>query len=116
MSRSREAFWWSLFAAGGVLASLLVPALVITTGFVLPTIDAGEAAERHEQLSNLLSSGFVKLVLVVVIGLAFFHCAHRIRHMLMDLGLRSYEKAVSALCYGGATLGLLISILIVTRI
>ncbi len=37
MKRSNEAFWWSLFAAGGVLAALFVPVLVVMTGFVLPS-------------------------------------------------------------------------------
>ena len=36
MKRSNEAFLWSLFSAGGVMAALFVPALVLVTGLVLP--------------------------------------------------------------------------------
>ncbi len=116
MSRSKEAFWWSLFVTGGVLASLFIPAFVIITGFLLPTGETELAGERYEYLSGLLSSGLTKVLLVVVVGFGFFHCAHRIRHMAIDLGLQAYAAAVAAICYGGATVGLAASIMVVLRL
>ena len=116
MSRSNEAFWWSLFAAGGVLAALFIPVFVLLTGFWLPTADPVEAAERYTHLVELLNPWPVKIILMAVLALSCFLCAHRIRHTLMDLGLRSHVRAISLACYGAAILGVLATILLVGRI
>lgn len=116
MSRSNEAFWWSLFAAGGVLGALFIPVLVLLTGFWLPTADPVEAAEHYTHLVELLGRWPVKILLIAVIGLSCFLCAHRIRHTLMDLGLRGHARAISLACYGAAILGALASVLLVARI
>ena len=36
MTYSREAFWWSLFSAGGVLAALFLPAIILVEGVLDP--------------------------------------------------------------------------------
>ena len=105
MSRSNEAFWWSLFSAGGVLAALFLPAIVVATGFLLPTEDAVAATDRYRQLRSLVGWWPVRIVFFVVLFLSFFHCAHRIRHTLMDLGLRRFEHVLKAVCYLSAAAG-----------
>ena len=56
MAKSNEPIWWSLFAAGGMVAALLVPITVILTGIAVP---AGWISERglydliHHPLSDL---------------------------------------------------------------
>ncbi len=102
---SGEAFWWAIFSAGGVMAALFVPAFVLATGFLLPSGDAGTAAESAGRLEVLAGWWPVKLVLLGVIVLSFFHCAHRIRHTLMDLGLRRFAGFLKLPCYGGALAG-----------
>ncbi len=116
MSRSNEAFWWSLFTAGGVLGALFLPALILTAGFLLPTADPTLAAERSEHLSGLLGDWLAKIVLIVVLGLSCFMCAHRIRHMLMDVGLRGKAHALAIVCYGAAGAGALAFAFLVGRI
>ena len=99
---SGEAFWWALFSAGGVLAALFVPAFVIVTGFLLPTGDEAVAAERASAFAQAVGWWPVKVALLGVITLSLFHCAHRIRHTLMDVGLRRHSGVLKLPCYGGA--------------
>ncbi len=105
MSKSHEAFWWSLFSAGGVFAALCIPALIVATGFLLPNSDPDAAAERAAQLHGVVSIWPVRLGLLLVIFLSFFHCAHRVRHTLMDVGLRGLARPLMIVCYGGALAG-----------
>ncbi|MHC4106768.1 MAG: fumarate reductase subunit FrdD [Planctomycetota bacterium] len=105
MTRTNEAFWWSLFSAGGALSAMVLPALVVVTGFALPywIVDSPEAAYGH--LEGMLSSWLVRLPLMAVIGLSFFHCGHRIRHTLTDMGVRVAPALQWLICYGGAIAG-----------
>ena len=94
---SSEAFWWALFSAGGVMAALFVPAFVLVTGFIAP--GDGDVAAR---VAAAVGWWPVRIVLFGVIGLSLFHCAHRIRHTLMDLGMRRASGLLRLPCYGGA--------------
>ena len=106
MKRSSEAFWWALFSAGGVMAALFVPVFVVVTGFLLPGGgDAAVMAERSAALAQAAGWWPVKLVLLGVLALSLFHCGHRIRHTLMDLGLRRFSGLLKLPCYGGALAG-----------
>ena len=100
--RSGEAFWWALFSAGGVMAALFVPAFVVVTGFLLPAGDPAVAAARAEAFGQAVGWWPAKIALFGVIALSLFHCAHRIRHTLMDFGLRRYSGLLKVPCYGGA--------------
>lgn len=102
MSKSNEAFFWSLFSAGGVVSALFIPVLIVLTGLILP---AGDAAARYERLHALVAHPLTKIVLLVVFFLTFFHCAHRIQHTSKDLGLRPIGGLIAALCYLGAVAG-----------
>lgn len=113
---SDEAFWWTIFSAGGVMAALFVPAFVLVTGFLLPSGDAGAAAAGAGQLAEAAAWWPVKLVLAGVITLSLFHCAHRIRHTLMDLGLRRFTGFLKLPCYGGALAGSVWAAMVLWRI
>ncbi len=102
---SGEAFWWALFSAGGVMAAIFVPAFILATGFLLPSGDPAAAVEGAQRLAALAGWWPVKLVLLGVITLSLFHCAHRIRHTLMDLGMRRLAGFLKLPCYGGALAG-----------
>ena len=100
MKRSSEPFWWSLFSAGGVMAALFVPGLMIVSSLVLPS-----RRVSYEEIYGLVSWWPVQIAIFIVVSLSFFHCAHRIRHILMDLGLRAVPIVLAASCYGAALAG-----------
>lgn len=103
MARSKnEAFWWSLFAAGGGLAAMLVPVHIIVNGIGEPHGWVSPAGIRA-----LVAYPLVKLYLLALFSLPFFHCAHRIRHILYDFGLRGMPAPVAIVCYGAALLSTL---------
>ena len=98
MARSKnEAFWWSLFAAGGGLAAMLVPVHIIVNGIGEPLRWVSPAWIR-----TLVAHPLAKLYLLALFSLPFFHCAHRIRHILYDFGLRGLQAPVAIVCYGAA--------------
>ena len=72
---------------------------------MLPTDDAVIALERYEQVHRAVGWWPVQIVLFGVICLSLFHCAHRIRHILMDFGLRHHAGLLMLPCYGGAAAG-----------
>jgi fumarate reductase subunit D len=116
MAKSNEALFWSLFSAGGVMAALFLPAIILATGFLLPTGDAIAAAERYEQLHDLVANPITKVILLVVIFLSFFHCAHRIQHTAKDIGLRPIAGLLAWACYLGATAGSVIAAVLLWRV
>jgi fumarate reductase subunit D len=104
-----ETWWWSLFAAGGVVAALFVPALIFITGLLIPFLATGGHGVRSDRLARLVTSIPGRLLLFAVISLSLFHCVHRIRHTLKDLGLHGGQTIVATVCYGSAILGTLLA-------
>ena len=105
MTHSKEAFWWSLFSAGGVVAALFLPAIILVTGLILPFFSGQEGDVVYGRLHAFLSMWWVRGLIFVVVFLSLFHCFHRIRHILMDLGLRHASTTLSFCCYGSAAIG-----------
>jgi len=93
------------------MAALFVPAFILLTGFLIPTADPDTAEAHYKGMRAVLGFPLVDLILLVIISLSFFHCFHRIRHTLMDLGWKS--NAVVPLlymtCYGGAVVGTIVA-------
>ncbi len=105
MTYSREPFWWSLFSAGGVIAALFLPAIILVTGLFLPFFSGQDVDAVYGRLHATLSMWWVRGLIFVVVFLSLFHCFHRIRHILMDLGLRHASTTLSLCCYGSAGVG-----------
>src|SRR5262245_38260138 len=97
-----DPFWWSLFAAGGTVAALLVPIHILIHGIAVPAGLVPEEAVSYERMRALLHSPWVRLYLFVLISLPMFHWAHRFHYLLEDLGVRRGQGLVAALCYGAA--------------
>lgn len=102
--KTNEPFWWGLFSAGGMIAAFVVPVMILITGFLGP-LGVAPTALGYEHLSGLLSHVLVKVALSAAVTLSLFHCAHRIRHTLVDVGLAGPEGVAAALCYLGAVVG-----------
>ena len=103
--------WWFLFAQGGVLAAILVPVHVLVQGILGP-LGIVHVVDRHyDTWIQILGNPIVKLYLLVLIALPFFHFAHRLRYLLVDLGVPA-AKSVPAqvVFYGFAVVVTLVTI------
>ena len=100
MAKSNEPAVWLLFSAGGMLSALLVPILIVVTGFVAP---AGGVTSG--QLATVFSGLLVRIALFLLAFLTFFHAAHRLRFTLVDVGLKSLKTPITWICYLAAVVG-----------
>jgi fumarate reductase subunit D len=96
-------FWWFMFAQGGVIAAVLIPAHVLVQGILGPLKVVPVVDQHYDTWINILGNPIVKLYLLVLIAFPFFHFAHRLRYLLVDLGVPA-AKSVPAqvIFYGGA--------------
>ncbi len=108
MARSNEPLVWAPFFAGAGLSALLMPVLILIT------LIAGYGGLSSDDLRGLLDNWLVRLILFFVISLSLFHAVHRIRFILVDLGLKAAHGLIAALCYGLAIMGTLVALLVAT--
>lgn len=117
MMRGRpiEPVLWTLFSAGGVLAALLMPILVLLFGLAFPL--GWLPPPGHARLLALVGHPLARAVLFLLCTLSLFHWAHRFRYTLYDgLQIKHLNEVVNALCYGGAIGGSLAAAYIVWTI
>jgi fumarate reductase subunit D len=96
-------FWWFMFSQGGVLAALLIPVHILVQGILGPLGIVPVVDRHYDTWIRILGNPIVKLYLLVLIAVPFFLFAHRLRYLLVDLGV-SGAKSVPAqvIFYGGA--------------
>lgn len=109
-----EPLWWMLFGAGGFAAALVLPGLFFAVGIAFPLGWFGAPAETFHRMQLLFANPVGQLLLVAVLSLTFWHSAHHLRHLALDLGLSRLEGPISLAVYGLAALGTLASIAIVS--
>lgn len=80
--RALEPCLWLLFSAGGVLAALLIPVLLVLFGLVFPL--GWIPPPPYEHLASLLGHPVSRLLLFLLCWLSLFHWAHRFRYTLYD--------------------------------
>ena len=104
-------FWWFMFAQGGVLAAILIPVHILVQGILGP-LGIVKVVDRHyDTWISILGNPIVKLYLLVLISLPFFHFAHRLRYLLVDLGVPAAKNRVAqVIFYGGAVVVTLLTI------
>ena len=102
--KSMEPFLWTLFSAGGVLAALLLPALLFLFGLAFPL--GWLSPPGHGHLLAVLHHPLTRAALFLLCMLALFHWAHRFRYTLYDgLQIKHLNELINLLCYGGAVVG-----------
>ena len=116
MSKSNEPIWWSLFSAGGMIAAMVFPILIIITGILVPFGLAGDDPLNFEKIYSAASHPFIKLILFVIISLPLFHWAHRFKYTLVDVGMKSISTLISIVCYGGAIIGTIVTAIALFKI
>ena len=104
MTRRRvEPLVWLMFSAGGVLAAVFLPILVLLWGLAFPLgwLDRPD----REHLLAVISHPVALVVLLGLFVLMLVHSAHRFRYTLYD-GLQiKAKRTVPVLCYGTAIVG-----------
>ena len=106
--RSHAPVFWVLFGAGGMLAALIGPMLVLITGVAVPLgLGLPADAMRYSNMLALAHDWLGKGLLFAIVSLFLWHAAHRILHSLHDLGVGSGPLARAA-CYGSALAGTLV--------
>jgi len=95
--------WWFLFGGGGVVSAILLPVHVLVQGILGP-LGVVPVVDRHyDTWVRVLSNPLVKLYLLVLIALPFFHFAHRLRYFLVDVGVPAARTLpAQVIFYGGA--------------
>ena len=104
MTRRRvEPLVWLMFSAGGVLAAVFLPILVLLFGLAFPLGWLDPPDHRH--LLAVIGHPLTFVVLLGMVVLMLVHSAHRFRYTLYD-GLQIKKKrTVAVLCYGTAVVG-----------
>jgi fumarate reductase subunit D len=106
-------FWWFMFSQGGLFAAVLLPVHIVVQGILGPLGIVPVVDRHYDTWISILGNPIVKLYLLVLISLPFFHFAHRLRYLLVDLGVRAAKSAVAqVIFYGGAILVTLLTIYI----
>jgi fumarate reductase subunit D len=111
MARSNEPFWWVPFMAGAGVAAYLMPITILIT-----SVGVARGWLDETGLRNLLANPFVRVFLFVLIFLPLFHAAHRLRFILIDLGLKAARDFIAVLCYGSAIVSTLVAAVVALRI
>ena len=84
--RSISPIFWLLFGAGGMLAAVFGPALILITDLLAPTgIGLPENFEDYSHALAFAKNPIGKLVVLAVISLFFWHGAERLFLTLKDM-------------------------------
>ena len=105
-TRSIEPLLWTLFSAGGVMAALFIPVLVLLFGVAFPL--GWLPPPSRDWLLMLVGHPLTRAGVFVVCLLSLVHGAHRFRYTLYDgLQIKHLNEVINLLCYGGAMAGAL---------
>ena len=105
MARSNKPMLWFPFAAGGLVAALITPA-VILVGLLA---SCGVLNLSHEKIAVFAHNPLGKLVLLGIVAAPAWHAAHRLRMTAHDLGLGG-GIVVKAICYGTAWVAIIAAV------
>ncbi len=109
MAKSNEPLVWAPFFAGAGLSAVLMPVIIVIILF------ASYSGPEYFDLRSLVDHWFVRLVLFILISLSLFHALHRIRFILVDLGLKEAKELIATVCYGIAIVGTFVALLVATK-
>ena len=99
-----EPLLWLLFSAGGVVAALLIPVLLLLFGLVFP-LDL-LSPPGHAHMLAVLGHPLTRATIFVSCTLLLFHSAHRVRFTLYDgLQIKHLNELIVLLVYGAVLVG-----------
>ena len=99
-----EPLLWLLFSAGGVVAALVIPVLLLLFGLAFPF--GWLSPPSHEHMLAVLGHPLSRVTIFVSCTLLLFHAAHRVRFTLYDaLQIKHMHELVVLLVYGAVLVG-----------
>ena len=94
-----EPLLWLLFSAGGVVAALVIPVLLLLFGLAFPL--GWLSPPSHAHMFAVLGHPLSRVTIFVSCTLLLFHWAHRFRFTLYDaLQIKHLNEVIVLLCYG----------------
>ena len=102
MAIAKKAFVWGLFAAGGTVTAFVFPVLIAL--FLIVALGDVPEGLQFENIHAFATNWLGKAALFIVISLALWHAAHRLRVVFHDFGVRM-DKAVANAVYLVALIG-----------
>jgi fumarate reductase subunit D len=97
-------FWWFMFSQGGLFAAVLLPAHILIQGILGPLGIVPVVDRHYDTWISILGNPIVKLYLLALISLPFFHFAHRLRYLLVDLGVTAAKTLPAQVAFYGAAI------------
>jgi fumarate reductase subunit D len=108
VKRTIDPVLWMGFGAGGAIAAVTLPILILLFGLAFPL--GWLTAPSHAHLLAVFHHPLTRLALLPVCGLCLFHWAHRFRYTLYDgLQIKHLNELINTFCYGGAAVGTVIA-------
>lgn len=96
---------WAIFANCAVITAILVPAHILVQGVLGPMHSVPVIDQHYDTFARAMSNPLVKIYFGVVAGLSFYTFGHRVKYMLIDLGLPMPKYWLSLVTYGLAVAG-----------
>jgi fumarate reductase subunit D len=114
MKKTIEPFWWALFGAGGTIAALFIPVLLLLNTLAIPL--GWIETPRYEDMLALVKHPLTRLFLFSLISLSLFHWAHRFRFTIYDgLQVKHLNELLAIICYGSAFIGTIFAAITLLR-
>ena len=99
-----EPLLWLLFSAGGVVAALVIPVLLLLFGLAFPL--GWLSPPSHAHMLAVLGHPLSRVTIFVSCTLLLFHSAHRVRFTLYDaLQVKHLNELIVLLVYGAVLVG-----------
>ncbi len=99
-SRSDEPMYWLMFGAGGMVASIVLPSIMIILIVAGIQGDVNGGLLNFEQVKGLFGNWFLSICLFGIVFLLSFYALHRMHHSSHDFGIHS--KITWYIAYGTA--------------
>ena len=107
--KEKEAFaepiFWGLFSLGGFLTAFLLPVTVVLLFLAAPLGLWPAERVAYEAFAARFGDPLVRLFFFLLIAGSLFHGAHRLKHGLVDAGLKRIQPLLDLVLYGIAALG-----------
>ena len=116
MTKNFEPLWWSLFSAGGVVAALFLPIMILLSGIAMPLGWVDGDVFSYQRVLGLVSHPIARIFFFVLISLPLFHTAHRMHAALSDPWLKHMEPLLSVGLSGGAFASAVVTAMLIFRL